>query len=102
VQVTSVLDGGPGMQHGLYANDEILALDGFRVDLSTLKDRLAAKKPGDRVELSLFRRDELRAVNVVLGRRPPDKLEVVPVDDPTDREKALYQAWMGAPLSKDD
>jgi predicted metalloprotease with PDZ domain len=102
VQVTAVLEGSPGMQHGLYANDEILALDGFRVDLSSLKDRLATRKPGDRIELSLFRRDELRAVNVVLGRRSPDKFEVVPVADPTDREKTLYQAWMGAPLPKDD
>jgi predicted metalloprotease with PDZ domain len=102
VQVTAVLDGGPGAAAGLYANDEIVALDGFRADANAIKERLAVKKPGDEVKLSLFRRDELRHVTLKLTERPPDKIEVVPVEDPNDREKALYQAWLGQPFPKDE
>jgi predicted metalloprotease with PDZ domain len=98
LMVASVIDGGPGVASGLYANDELLALDGFRVDNSSLKDRLAAKKPGDRVTFTIFRRDELRTVDVTLAEKPADKLKITPAPDATDAQKALYQAWMRAPL----
>jgi predicted metalloprotease with PDZ domain len=98
VIVTAALDGGPAVGAGLYANDEIVALDGFRCDLSGLKERLAARKPGDEVTLTLFRRDELRTLPVKLGEKPVEKYAVVPVDDPTPAEEAAYLAWMGEPL----
>ncbi len=98
VLVQSALDGGPAVAAGLYAHDEIVALDHFRVDLAGLKERLAARKPGDTVRLTLFRRDELRTVEVILAEKPPEKLEVAPVSDPTEAEKAAYQAWLGQPF----
>jgi predicted metalloprotease with PDZ domain len=98
VTVTSALDGGPALDAGLYANDEIIALDGFRVDLAALKDRVATRKPGNTIALTLFRRDELKTVTLKLGVRPTEKLEVVPVEDPTPDEKAAYQAWLGQPF----
>lgn len=100
--VTSVLAGGPGVTAGLYANDQIIACDGLRTDCSSLKDRLAARKPGDRVALTLFRRDELRTVTVTLAERPPEKLEIVPLEDATDAEKARYAEWMGQPFPEED
>ncbi len=101
VLVTAALDGGPAVGAGIYANDEIIALDGFRCDLSGLKDRLAGRAPGDRVTLTLFRREELRSIAITLGEKPPEKWEVVPVEDPTDAERAAYQAWMGQPLESE-
>jgi predicted metalloprotease with PDZ domain len=98
VTITGALDGGPAVDAGLYAHDEIVALDGLRVDLSTLKDRLGTKKPGDEVTLTLFRRDELRTVTVKLGEKPPEKFSVMPVGDATAEEKAAYQAWLGQPF----
>jgi predicted metalloprotease with PDZ domain len=98
--VATVIDAGPAMQAGLYANDQLVALDGFRAENATLKDRLAAKKPGDRVTFTVFRRDELRTVEATLAEKPLDHYKIAPAPDATDAEKALYQAWMGAPLSQ--
>lgn len=98
VKVTCALAGGPAEAAGLYAHDEIVALDGWRVDHEGLKDRLAAKRPGEVVTLTLFRRDELRTVEVTLGARPPEKLEVLPVAEPTDAQRAHYEAWLGQAL----
>jgi len=94
--VATVVDGGPAVQAGLYANDQLLALDGFRVDNGSLKDRLAPKKPGDPVRFTIFRRDELREVAVTLGEKPVDKLKIAPATDASDAEKAAYRAWLGA------
>ncbi len=100
--VSGALDGGPAVAAGLYAGDEIVALDGFRVDLSGLKERLASRKPGDKAAFTIFRRDELRSVTVTLGERPHDKFQVVPVEDPSDAERAAYRAWLGADLPAAD
>src|SRR5262249_22221630 len=37
--VSGALDGGPAVAGGLYAGDEVVALDGFRVDADGLKER---------------------------------------------------------------
>jgi predicted metalloprotease with PDZ domain len=96
--VSAALEGGPGAVAGLYAGDELVALDGFRLDAAGLKDRLAARAAGDVVTLTVFRRDELRTIPVTLAARPADKHEVLPVEDPTDAERAAYTAWLRQPF----
>jgi predicted metalloprotease with PDZ domain len=103
VRVAHVVAGSPAVSGGLYANDEIIALDGFRVDHGGLKDRLSVRKPGARCSFTVFRRDELRTVEVTLGAPPPDeKLEIVPHPEATDREKAAYRAWLGGDFPSAD
>jgi S1-C subfamily serine protease len=51
--------------------DVIVALDGRRVtSLEELRDELADHKPGDTVEVELYRGDEQMTVDVTLGRQP--------------------------------
>jgi predicted metalloprotease with PDZ domain len=94
--VASVLDGSPAMQAGVYADDEVLALDGYRVDGSSLIQRTEEKKPGEAVTLTLFRRDKLLTVPVTLGSKPADAVYLARVEKPTDAQKAAYQGWLGA------
>jgi predicted metalloprotease with PDZ domain len=100
--VASAIDGGPAVQAGLYANDQLLALDGFRVDSSSLKERLAPKKPGDKVRFTIFRRDELRDVEVALGEKPVEKVKIAPASGAGDGERAAYEAWLGEPWKAED
>jgi predicted metalloprotease with PDZ domain len=102
LMVSAQLAGGPAEAAGLYAGDEIVALDGFRVQASTLKERLALRRAGERVSLAVFRRDELRTVEVTLTERPKDKLEVTPVEAPTDAQRAAFLAWTGHPLPEEE
>lgn len=94
--VGSALAGGPAEAAGLYAGDELLALDGFRVgDERALADRLATRRPGERARFTIFRRDDLFEVEVQLGERPRDKFEIAPVERPTEAQQALHRAWLG-------
>ena len=53
---------------GLSAGDVLVAIDGLRVDAPAgLELLLAQYRPGDRVTIHVFRRDELRAFRVRLG-----------------------------------
>ncbi|MEW5737740.1 MAG: PDZ domain-containing protein [Myxococcota bacterium] len=99
--IATVFDGSPAMQAGIYADDEVVALDGFKCDAGQLLSRCEDKRPGETVKLTLFRRDRLLEVPVVLGARPADAVWLARVENPTDAQKAAYQAWLGAPWDAD-
>jgi predicted metalloprotease with PDZ domain len=96
LMVTSVREGGPAHRAGLYAEDEILAESGFRVDRAALWERLRERGPGGAVRLTVFRRDELMEVEVPLGTPPDDALWVEPVGEPSLAQRAAFEAWCGA------
>jgi predicted metalloprotease with PDZ domain len=94
--VQSVREGSPAARAGLYAEDEIVAEDGFRVDRGGLWDRICQEGPTGRLRLTVFRRDELRLVEVPLVPAPQDTVWVEPVPDAPSEARAAFEAWCGA------
>jgi|CXWL01.1.fsa_nt_gi predicted metalloprotease with PDZ domain len=94
--IGTVYQGSPAMDAGLYADDELVALDGMKVDAAGLISRTEEKKPGDKVTLTVFRRDRMTEVSVVLGQKPADAVYLQRVEKPTNEQKAAYKAWLGA------
>ena len=94
--LASVLASSPAMDAGLYPEDEVLALDGEKVDAAGLLSRCEERAPGTRVTVHVFRRDRLTEVSVTLGARPADAVWLARVEKPSDAQKASYQKWMGA------
>ncbi len=94
IRVSSVRSDGPAYAAGIYAGDELLALDGFRIAEAQLAARLAERVPGDTITLSLFRRDELLHVPVTLMVAPPDKLHLVPVANPDAAQEHMCRSWL--------
>src|SRR5262249_20996658 len=52
--VQSVPSGSPAERGGIYAGDEIAAIDGLRVDDKALGERLGSRKPGQAARFTLF------------------------------------------------
>jgi predicted metalloprotease with PDZ domain len=96
--VQSVRERTPAWTAGLYADDEIVAEDGFRVDRGALWQRLEERGPGGALRLTVFRRDELVEVPITLGEPPEDTVWLEPVEAPTPAQRAAFAAWCGAPL----
>lgn len=78
--VTQVRRGTPAYAAGLNVDDEILAMNGFRVRADQLAARLDQYKPGDKVALLVARRDQLLTLDAAFGAEPPRqwRLEVNP------------------------
>jgi predicted metalloprotease with PDZ domain len=95
--VATVQERSPAMEAGLYPEDDVVALDGYKVDGAGLINRCEDKQPGETVWVTLFRRDKLMEVPVVLGQKPADAAWLSRVDHPTEAQKAAFQAWLGAP-----
>jgi predicted metalloprotease with PDZ domain len=93
--VASVREGSPAHRAGLYAGDELVAEDGFRVDRAALWDRLCERGPGGTLRLTVFRRDELLPVEVVLGDPPEDTIWLEPVAEPTPAQRSAFEGWAG-------
>ncbi|HEX3764642.1 MAG TPA: PDZ domain-containing protein [Kofleriaceae bacterium] len=96
-KVTGVHDGSPAHAAGLSPGDEIIALDGFRVTAEAeLRSLTGALRPGDRVELAVFRRARLVRLTVALGPAPPTRYEIAGMADPGPAA-ARYHVWLGEP-----
>ncbi len=100
--IGTVLDGSAAQLAGIYAEDEVVALDGLKCDANALLSRCDEKKPGDVVRLTVFRREKLLELTVTLGARPLDGVYLVKVDRPTDEQQAAFKAWLGSPWAESE
>jgi predicted metalloprotease with PDZ domain len=96
-KVTGVIDDSPAVAAGLSPGDEIIALDGFRVTSETeLRSMAGARRPGDLVELAVFRRARLSRITLRLGAAPATRYEIAGFNEPGPAG-ARYLAWLGEP-----
>jgi predicted metalloprotease with PDZ domain len=98
LMVRNVRAGTPAYDQGISAGDEIVALDGMRVSLESFDARVTEKKPGDRITLTLFRKDDLRSFEIRLGGRVIAPYRIQPVPNPSEAQRQSYQKWLGGNL----
>jgi predicted metalloprotease with PDZ domain len=77
-------------------DDEILAIDDYRVHADQLAGRLGAYRPGDKVSLLVARLDHLLRLDTTLGAEPPNRWKLVIRKDATPAQSAHLDAWLGA------
>jgi predicted metalloprotease with PDZ domain len=93
--VAEVRSDGPAYAAGVYAEDELLAIDGWRVNEEKLNARLAERSLGDSVTLTVFRGDSLQHIPVTLAAAPFDKLQIVKHDNADEQAQIHYRNWLG-------
>jgi predicted metalloprotease with PDZ domain len=94
VWVSEARRGTPAASAGINAGDELLGLDGYRVNPGGWDERLAICRPGDQVELLLARRERVLTVPLTLGSEPPPLAVEI---DPAASAQAIAQRehWLG-------
>lgn len=95
--ISSVEWASPASQAGLSAQDEIIALDGVRVSSRTFADLLNSKKPGDKVKVLLSRRNTVREVEVVLGKKMERSFQIKPISNPNPLQSSILKDWLKEP-----
>ncbi|MGH9871119.1 MAG: M61 family metallopeptidase [Pyrinomonadaceae bacterium] len=98
--VKRVYAGAPAYEQGLNSGDQIVALNNMRASKEFLEARLAEKRAGDLVSLTIFRGDDLSVLLIKLGGRSDATYRILPVDKPTGEQKRAYQSWLGSPLGE--
>jgi predicted metalloprotease with PDZ domain len=84
----------PAIAAGLNVDDEIIAIDDYRVRADRLDNRLDQYRPGDKVTLLVARREQLMKIEVAFGTEPPRawRLEVNP--SATDAQQSSRGRWL--------
>jgi predicted metalloprotease with PDZ domain len=91
VTVQRVREGGAAQTAGLAAGDQLVAIDGLRLDIAQIEDRLGRAKAGDVWQVHAFRRDELHCLEVQLQAAEENTYQLEVGDPPADP----CRAWLG-------
>jgi predicted metalloprotease with PDZ domain len=92
--VTQVRRETPAYTGGLNVDDEIIAIDDFRVRADQLGQRLDVYKPGDRVTLLVARRDQLLRLPVTFGEEPRRRWRLELDPSATNGQQQQRTRWL--------
>lgn len=100
VALAAVHDGSAARRAGFSAGDVLVAIDGLRVNGGNLDSLLARYRPGDKVRVHAFRRDELRETTLTLDAPEVARYKLTVNDTATKRRQksttaALRKGWIG-------
>lgn len=92
--VSRVLEGSPAYEQGLNTGDQIVALDNMRANKEFFEARLAEKRPGQLISLTIFRFDDLSAMPIKLGSMSNASYRIVELEKATEEQRKIYRSWL--------
>jgi predicted metalloprotease with PDZ domain len=92
--ITQVQRSSPADVAGLNVDDEILAIDEFRVRVDRLENRLDQYRSGDKVSVLVARREQLVRIPTTFGVEPQKawRLELNP--SATEAQRRVFDGWL--------
>jgi len=93
--VSQALRGTPGYDAGFNVDDEIVAIDEFRVRPDRWSQLMDAFTSGTTASVLVARRDELMRLDVTFGREPAPAWRIEVAPDATAAQTANLTAWLG-------
>jgi predicted metalloprotease with PDZ domain len=92
IAIQRVVEDGSAQSAGLAAGDQIVAVDGLRLDLAQFEKKMLRAAPGDFWYVHAFRRDELRLSEVELKVADSNTIVLKPGGSHEDARRA----WLNA------
>jgi predicted metalloprotease with PDZ domain len=95
--VTQIPRHTPAWQAGINVDDELIAIDDYRIRPEQWATRLEQYRPGEQVSLLVARRERLLRLSATFAAEPPKswQMEVSPETNPEQR--ARFAAWLRGP-----
>ncbi|MBT8102402.1 MAG: PDZ domain-containing protein, partial [Gammaproteobacteria bacterium] len=90
----AVNNDGPAERAGVSPGDELVALDGLRIDLAGSETRTRRYRPGDVSELTVFRGDELVTLRMKWDEAPTNTCYLVLNDEVDDATTSRRGDWL--------
>lgn len=94
VIISTVYDGGVAQTYGLCPQDEIIAINGLRVDAESFEKILKRYTVGQTIELSFFRQDQLKNRTITLQAPKKDTVQITVKGTLTPTEKNNLNKWL--------
>ena len=88
-------NGGPAELAGISPGDELVALDGLRINLAGCEARTRRYQPGDKSDVTIFRGDELITLRLKWTEAPADTCYLLANDDKDSEARSRRKGWLG-------
>ncbi|MEM8674768.1 MAG: M61 family metallopeptidase [Cyanobacteria bacterium P01_G01_bin.67] len=85
----------PAEVGGIDALDQLLAIDGIKVNAKSLNERLKDYQAGDTIQVTLFHKDELKTLPVTLAKSQSNSYKLAIKDDLSPKQQANLVGWLG-------
>ncbi len=85
----------PAALGGIDVLDELLAIDGIRVDAKSLSERLKDYQVQDTIEVTVFHQDELKTLPVVLAQPQSNRYELAIQANLSQMQQQNLTGWLG-------
>lgn len=94
VAISNVIAGLPGYDGGLNSGDELVAIDGQRVDVAGSARRIGDLKAGQRVTVTVFRRERMRSFELTAAPKPYDRYSIAEAKEAAAESVTLRRQWL--------
>lgn len=92
--VRNVFRGSPSDRAGMNVDDELVALDGYRLTPDAWPARLELYHPGQEMELLVARRGRMLPLTLVLGEKPDHNWELAVSPSASSAARDQLQRWL--------
>jgi len=86
--------GNSAYKHGINVNDEIIAIDNYRVADNDLNTLVENHKAGDEIIISVSRDGIMMDIRVTLSKNKKVNYRIVPIEVPTEKQQLIYKKWL--------
>lgn len=94
LSISTVLSDTPAQECGLAASDEIIAIDGIRMDSSRLSWYISNRKPETPIQLLISRTGALLELSTETVSKPILEYRIQKADGASDAQKAVFKGWL--------
>jgi predicted metalloprotease with PDZ domain len=94
--IKAVASGSPAQLAGIDPGDELLAINGFKISMDSLEDRLQEYGCDREVQVSIFHGDRLLSLPIKLTQPQPQQYQLQSIEQPNLSQSQLLLDWIGA------
>lgn len=91
--ITKVYKGGTAYEAGLNFNDELISVEGVRIDGEVIITFMKNYKAGDELNFIINRQGLIENIKVKL-QKPLPKYKIVELEEKTDEQKEIFEKWI--------
>ncbi len=96
IVVTNIVRDGSAWKGGLNVNDEIIALNGYRIT-DDLNKSVTGRKVGEPMNLIVNRDGRLLSIDLILGKSPNVRYRLEKLPQMTAQQQNIYNKWFRLP-----
>ncbi|MEK7433974.1 MAG: hypothetical protein AABZ74_12630 [Cyanobacteriota bacterium] len=90
----SLKDKGTAYLSGIMVADEIIAMNGYRINSYSLVKRLKYMKVGEKIKLLISRDDRIIEKELIISGSKYDQIKIEKIENPTEEQKNIYSNWI--------